>query len=203
MAAPLHSAAAERNRVPLLAELRRLLPLQGLALEIASGTGQHAAHFAAGLPGWTWQPSEADARLAASIVAWCDGLPNVRAPLALDVMAGPWAGAPTSVDAIFCANLLHISPWATTAALVQGAARHLAPAGRLLVYGPFIEEAAVPTAASNLAFDDDLRSRNPAWGLRRLADVADQAAIAGLRLRERVAMPANNLLLAFVRTAGA
>jgi len=100
---------------------------------------------------------------------------------------------------VFCANLLHIAPWACCAALLRGAARHLAPDGLLLTYGPYLEDG-VPTAASNLAFDADLRARNPAWGLRRLADVAQQAANAGLVLRERVALPANNLLLAWGRS---
>jgi hypothetical protein len=196
--ARLHSPAAERNRVPLLAELQRLLPAQGVALEIASGTGQHAAYFGGALPGWRWQPTEADARLAASIEAWCEGLPNVAAPLALDVLAWPWNSVPSAVDLVFCANLLHISPWATTAALMQGAARHLSAAGRLLIYGPFIEEG-VATVASNRAFDADLRTRDAAWGLRRLVDVTVQAQAAGLKLAQRVALPANNLLLVFTR----
>lgn len=199
--ARLHSAAAERNRVPLLAELQRLLPESGLALEIASGSGQHAAHFAAALPGWRWQPTEADARLAASIAAWCAELANVATPLPLDVLAPAWAGAPERVDAIFCANLLHISPWATTLALMQGAARHLAAGGRLLLYGPFIEDD-VATAPGNRAFDADLRAREAAWGLRRLSDVLQQGAGAGLQLQERIAMPANNLLLVLVKRAG-
>jgi hypothetical protein len=158
----------------------------------------HAAHFAATLPGWRWQPSDGDARSLASIAAWCDGLANVLAPLTLDVLANPWPGVPAIVDAVFCANLLHIAPWATCAGLMRGAARHLAARGLLLTYGPYIVDGE-PTAASNLAFDADLRSRDPAWGLRRLADVAAQAAAVGLRLRERVAMPANNLLLVFER----
>ena len=108
-----HSPAAERNRGPILAELLRLLPAQGLMLEIASGTGQHAAHFAAALPAWRWQPSDGDARSAASISAWCDGVTNVLPPLHLDVMADAWAGVAPLVDAMFCANLLHISPWPT------------------------------------------------------------------------------------------
>jgi len=194
----LHSPAAERNRAPLRAELQRLLPRQGLLLEVASGTGQHAAHCAAGLPGWQWQPTEADARALASIAAWCAGLPNVRLPLPLDVTAPAWAGVPPAVDALFCANLLHIAPWSACAGLMQGAARHLAPAGLLLLYGPFLEDG-VPTAPSNQAFDAELRARDPAWGLRRLADVAQQARAAGLVLRERVAMPANNLLLVWAR----
>lgn len=193
-----HSPAAERNGPPLLAELQRLLPPQGLMLEVASGTGQHAAHFAAGLPGWTWQPTEADASLLPAISAWCAGLPNVRPPLALDLLAPPPPGLPAQVDAVFCANLIHIAPWACTAALMALAAQRLAPAGRLLTYGPYLDDA-VPTAPSNLAFDASLRERNPAWGLRRLDDVTAQAARAGLRLQTRVAMPANNLLLVWGR----
>ncbi len=193
-----HSPAAERNRVPILAELRRLLPAQGQALEIASGTGQHAAHFAGALPGWTWQPTDLDPGALASIDAWCTGLPNVKPALHLDVLATPWAGVAAPLDAIFNANMLHIAPWATCAALMQGAARHLAAQGLLITYGPYFVDGE-PAAPSNLAFDRDLQQRNPAWGLRRLADVAQQAAAAGLHLRERVAMPANNLLLVFTR----
>jgi len=194
-----HSPAAERNRAPILAELQRLLPAQGLLLEIASGSGQHAAYCSAGLPGWQWLPSEADAEALPSIQAWCAGLDRVRPPIVLDVLQPDWPGVPARLDAVFCANLLHIAPWACCAALLRGAARHLAPDGLLLTYGPYLEDG-VPTAASNLAFDADLRARNPAWGLRRLADVAQQAANPGLVLRERVALPANNLLLAWGRS---
>jgi len=193
-----HSPAAERNRAPILAQLQRLLPAQGSALEIASGTGQHAAFFAAALPAWRWQPSDGDPRSAPSIAAWCEGLANVQAPLHLDVLAGSWPGVPAHVDAIFCANMLHISAWPVCAALMRGAARHLPAQGLLLLYGPFIVDGEA-TADSNLAFDADLRTRNPAWGLRRLHDVQQQAAAQGLTLRERIAMPANNLLLVFVR----
>ena len=197
-----HSPAAERNAGPILAELQRCLPARGLMLEIASGTGQHAAHFATALPGWQWLPSDGDPASLASISAWCAAAPNVLPPIALDVALTPWPGVPPSVDAMFCANLLHISPWATTPALLQGAARHLSPPGLLLLYGPYLEEG-VPTAPSNQAFDADLRARNPAWGLRRLADVLAQAHKAGLHLQERVALPANNLLLVLARRAGA
>ena len=193
-----HSPAAERNREPLLSALTHRLPAKGLALEIASGSGQHAAHFAGGLPGWTWQPSDPDPPALDSIAAWCAGLPNVRPPLLLDVLAEPWPGAPAPVDLVFCANLLHIAPWATCGALMRGAARHLAPGAPLLIYGPFLVDD-MPTAASNLAFDADLRARDPAWGLRRLADVAGQAQTAGLALTETVPMPANNLLLVWAR----
>jgi hypothetical protein len=192
------SAAAERNRAPILAALERWLPAHGTALEIASGTGQHAACFAGRLPGWQWQPTDADPASLASIDAWCAGLPNVRRAERLDVLELPWQLAPERVDAIFCANLLHISPWPTCAALMHGAARHLAPAGLLILYGPFLVDGE-PTAASNLAFDADLRARNSAWGLRRLADVLGEADAAGLALAGREAMPANNLLLVLAR----
>ena len=141
-----HSAAAERNRAPILAVLERLLPNHGIALEIASGSGQHAAHFAAALPGWQWQPSDGDASSLASIDAWCAGLANVRPALALDVMRAPWSGVAERVDLIFCANLLHISPWPTCAALMRGAARHLAPDGLLVVETAVAEEPELPLA---------------------------------------------------------
>lgn len=191
-----HSPAAERNGPPILAALQRLLPPSGLLLEIASGTGQHAAFFSAGLPGWQWQPSDYDADALPSIAAWCDGLERVRAPITLDVLDSPWPVP--QVDAVYCANMIHIAPWACTAALMQGAARHLAPQGLLLTYGPYLLDDE-PTAPSNLAFDADLRARNPAWGIRRLADVAAAATAAGLALRERLDMPANNKLLVWQR----
>ena len=195
---PAHSPAAERNRGPILAELLRRLPATGTALEIAAGTGQHAAHFAAALPGWTWQPTDGDPAARASIDAWCRGVPNVRPALHLDVLAEPWAGVPACVDLVYAANLLHIAPWAVCAALMQGAARHLSGHGLLVTYGPYLVDGE-PTAPSNLAFDADLRTRNPAWGLRRLADVEVQAHAVGLVLRESIALPANNRLLVWAR----
>jgi hypothetical protein len=193
-----HSPAAERNQGPILAALLALLPPRGSALEIASGTGQHACHFAAAMPQWRWQPSDADAGARASIAARVAqaGVRNVSAPLHLDVAEPDWRAG--TVDAIYCANLLHIAPWAACAALMQGAARHLAGAGLLIVYGPFFAEGEVP-APGNVAFDADLRARDTAWGVRQLAEVARAAANAGLTLRERLAMPANNLLLVFER----
>lgn len=195
-----HSPAAERNRAPILAQLQRVLPASGTALEIASGTGQHAAHVAAGLPRWRWQPTDAEPLVLASIDAWCKGLANVLPARCLEVLAVPAVGLLAPVDAVFCANLLHISPWATCPALMQLAARVLSPAGRLVLYGPYLEDE-VPTSPGNLAFDADLRERNPAWGLRRREDVLAQACAAGLRLRERIAMPANNLLLVLEHAA--
>ena len=201
------SPAAERNRQPILEALQRLLPEHGVALEIASGTGQHAIHFAAGLPGWTWQPSDLQADALASIAAWrtkaCadDRLTNLRPPLRLDVMAPDWP-VPDPVDAIFCANMLHIAPWPTCAALMRGAARYLAAHGMLVTYGPYLVDG-VATAPGNLIFDESLHARNPAWGIRRLADVTQEATQVGLRLREQIAMPANNLMLVFERTGQA
>ena len=195
---PAYSPAAERNRGPILAELLRRLPASGTALEIAAGTGQHAAHFAAALPGWTWQPTDANAAALPSIDAWCQGLPNVRRALQLDVQAAAWPGVPDRVDLIYAANLLHIAPWAVCSALMQGAARHLAPQGLLVTYGPYLVDG-VPTAPGNLVFDADLRASNPAWGLRRLADIEAEAHAAGLVLRESIAMPANNRLLVWAR----
>ena len=194
-----HSPAAERNRAPILAELQRLLPARGLLLEVASGTGQHAAHCSAGLPGWRWLPSDFEAAALPSISAWCAGLDRVLAPLQLDVLQAVWPGVPERLDAIYCANMIHIAPWACCAGLMQGAARHLAPPGLLITYGPYLEDG-VPTSPGNLAFDADLRARNTAWGLRRREDVAQEAARAGLSLQERVAMPANNLLLVWGRS---
>jgi len=196
------SPAAERNQGPILAVLQRWLPARGVALEIASGSGQHAARFAAALPGWNWQPSDAEPEALASIDAWCAGLGNVRPAVRLDVMQAEWQGVPRRVDAIFCANMLHISPWSTCAALMHGAARHLAAEGVLLLYGPYLVDGET-TAPSNLAFDADLRARNPQWGLRRLDDVTSAAEAVGLRLRSRETMPANNLLLALTRAAPA
>jgi hypothetical protein len=201
--ARLHSPAAERNQGPLLAQLQSLLPAQGVALEVASGSGQHMAHFAAGLPGWRWLPSDkvdgASSPGLASINAWCTGLANVAPPLALDVMSHQWLGVPTPLDLVYCANMLHIAPWPTCAALMQGAARHLGASGWLLIYGPFVVDGQA-LAPRNAAFDADLRARNALWGLRRLADVQAQALAAGLRLQQQRALPANNMLLVFERT---
>jgi len=193
-----HSPAAERNGPPILAALQRLLPPTGLLLEIASGTGQHAAFLSEGLPGWQWQPSDVELGALPSIAAWCQGLDRVRPPVSLNVLDASWPGVPSPLDAIYCANMIHIAPWACTAGLMQGAARHLAPQGLLITYGPYLLDSE-PTAPSNLAFDADLRARDPGWGIRRLADVAETAAAAGLQLRERLDMPANNKLLVWSR----
>ncbi|NRF65531.1 DUF938 domain-containing protein [Aquincola sp. S2] len=192
------SPAAERNRQPILDVLRRVLPPAATVLEVACGTGQHAAHFAAAHPAWQWQPTDADAAALPAIAARCAALANVAAPLHLDVLAQPWPSSLQGFDAVYCANMIHIAPWPTCAALMRGAARVLTAGGRLLLYGPFIVDGE-PTAPSNLAFDADLRARHPAWGLRRLADVVAEAGAAGLTFEQRFDMPANNLMLVFLR----
>jgi hypothetical protein len=193
------SAAAERNKQAILEILRQVLPAQGSALEIASGTGQHVACFAAGLPHWTWQPTDYQASALPVIAARIaqQKLANVRAPRQLDVTNARWfadAEPAPRFDLIFCANMLHISPWATCAGLMQGSARHLSTDGVLITYGPYLEDE-FATANSNLEFDRSLRAQNPAWGIRRRLEVEAQAAKAGRHLSARHAMPANNLLL--------
>jgi Protein of unknown function (DUF938) len=195
-----HSPAAERNAAHILAELKRLLPPSGLLLEIASGTGQHAAFCGASLPDWTWLPSDAEAEALPSIRAWCAGLPNVREPIQLDVLRSQWPDVPAQIDAIYCANMIHIAPWACCVGLFEVAARHLTPQGLLITYGPYLEDE-VPTAPSNMAFDGRLRSEDAAWGLRRREDVEQVAAQAGLSLRSRIEMPANNLMLIWERSS--
>ena len=200
MSQPDFSLAADSNKQPILDALCRVLPERGRALEIASGTGQHVAWFAAGLPDWTWQPTDAQPGALNSIAQRVAqlGLSNVRAPLQLDVMAAQWLPDDARFDAVFCANMLHIAPWATCAALMRGSARYLAPGGVLITYGPYLEDG-VPTSPGNQAFDQSLREQNPDWGIRRREDVEREAARAGLRLSARHALPANNLLLVWTR----
>jgi SAM-dependent methyltransferase len=197
---PPTSAAAERNKDPILAVLRSVLPATGSVLEIASGTGQHVCHFAAALPGVRWQPSEPDAASRDAMVARirAAGLENVADPIALDVHEPRWpVGA--DLDAILCINMIHISPWSTTTALCVGAARHLRAGGVLVTYGPYLENGTA--AQSNLDFDASLRRRNAAWGLRDLDDVTRVAAGHGLVRRRIERMPANNLSLVFAKSA--
>jgi Protein of unknown function (DUF938) len=159
-----HSPAADRNKQPILDALRRWLPAQGAALEVACGTGQHACHLAAGLPGWTWWPTDPDPGALASTAAWAAdaALPGLQAPQRLDVTAKPWQLAePPSPDMVFCANMLHIAPWAACVGLLRGAAARLAPAGALVLYGPFLGTGEADSMG-NLAFDADLRQRHPA-----------------------------------------
>lgn len=195
------SPAADRNKEPILHALRRRLPPAVSVLEIASGTGQHAQHLASACPGWTWQPTDAaDAAALQAIDQRCRGLANVLPAVRLDVLTVPWPIEGASYGAVYCANMLHISPWSTCPALMRGAASHLTSGGLLLLYGPFRIDGE-PTAPSNAAFDADLKSRNAEWGLRPLAAVKHEAAAQGLVLQDVLALPANNLLVSFTRTA--
>ena len=192
----LHAPAALRNRDALLAALRPLLPSAGLVLEVASGTGEHAAHLAAALPGLTFQPTDPAGEHRASIDAWTAGLVNVRPALALDAAAAAWPVA--RADVVLCVNMIHIAPWAATEGLVAGAARVLPPGGVLALYGPF-RRGGRHTAPSNAEFDAGLRARDPAWGVRDLDEVAAVAEGAGFGRAEVTQMPANNLLVGFRR----
>lgn len=194
-----HAPATQRNRDPILAVLKRVLPETGLVLEIASGTGEHASYFASRLPQISWQPSAPMADSRRSIRAWAGDVEtgNLLEPLDLDVLMDPWPI--DSADAVVCVNMVHISPWRVTEGLMRGAARILPQEGILYLYGPYKIDGE-HTAPSNAAFDDSLKSRDPEWGVRDLADVTAEAAANGLRHVETVAMPANNLSVIFRKT---
>jgi SAM-dependent methyltransferase len=190
--------AAARNREPILAVLRDWLPADGTVLEIAAGTGEHALHFAAAFPRLAWQPTDPDPEARASIDAWRqeEGTPNLVPALHLDVMAADWPLCEAA--AVIAINLVHISPPEASTGLLEGAARLLAPGAPLILYGPW-RVRGEPLAPSNLAFDAALKERDPRFGLRDLTAFAAEARDAGFTLAERRAMPANNLMLRFVR----
>jgi len=192
-----HAPATLRNRDAILAVLREALPSSGLVLEVASGSGEHAVHFAAALPALDWQPSDPDPAALASIEAWRGeaGLANLRAPILLD------AAADWPIDrayAMVCINMVHISPWAATVGLFTQGARLLPKGAPLFLYGPYFQADVAP-APSNVEFDASLRARDPRWGIRALEDVAALATAQGFALDRVQAMPANNLTLIFRR----
>ena len=193
------SPASERNKGPILEQLLQFLPADAQVLEIASGTGQHVAHFAAALPRSAWQPTDADPANLPTIAARCDGqsLHNVHAPLELDVHAPLWP-VPDDFDAVVCINMIHIAPWSATPALLAGSRRVLRADGpRLLfLYGPY-REGGHHTTPSNEQFDASLRARNADWGVRDLETVTTAAGDQGFRRLTVARLPANNLLLAF------
>ena len=188
--------AALRNREPIAEVLGNWLPESGLVLEIASGTGEHAAFFAERFPGLEWQPSDVDEGALDSIRAWRSraALPNLREPVRLDASQSDWPIE--SADALLSINRVHISPWQSALGLLDGAERLLPGGGRLILYGPWLSED-VDTAQSNLAFDRDLKSRDSRWGLRKVEDFAAEAGKRGFRLVEQRLMPANNRMLLF------
>jgi SAM-dependent methyltransferase len=195
----LTSAAAERNKDPILTVLETVLPASGRVLEIASGTGQHVCFFAAALPGIRWQPTEPDDALreAISIRLREAALTNVDPPIALDVLEPLWPLS-GSFDAVLCVNMIHISPWSTTHALCRSAARVLGTRGLLILYGPYLENGTA--VQSNLDFDASLKRRNAEWGLRDLDEVTRVANAHGLQRKQIVRMPANNLTLVFAKS---
>lgn len=194
----LHWPAPERNKVPILEVLRRILPSAGRLLEVASGTGQHSAYFAGALPAWTWLPSDVDPKNLASIAAYVAeaALPNLAAPRELDVCAHDWGVS--ELDAVFNANMIHIAPWECCEGLLRGAGRNLRDGGVLIMYGPF-RIGGEHTAESNREFDSDLRRRDPRWGVRDLEVVVELAQSFGLTHCDTIAMPANNQSIVFER----
>ena len=191
-----HAPAAQRNRDAILEVLRSVFPESGLVLEVASGTGEHAVHFARLLPGLVWQPSDPDPGARQSISAWiaAEKLENVREPLELDAASEEWPI--DRADAMVCINMIHISPWESTEGLMRGAGRILDSGAPLCLYGPY-RRAGRPLEPSNEAFDQDLRRRDSRWGLREVDKVAECAARNGFEHVGTVEMPANNLTLIF------
>jgi hypothetical protein len=194
----LSAPAAQRNREPIAAVLADWLPPAGVVLEVASGSGEHAVHFAGAFPHLDWQPSDPDPQAVRSIEAWRadSGLTNLREPLVLDATAAAWPIE--RADAVLNINMVHISAWEAALGLLDGAARLLGHGAPLILYGPWIVDG-VETAPSNLAFDADLKRRNPGWGLRRVEDFAREAIARGLDLMDQRAMPAHNRMLLFRR----
>jgi SAM-dependent methyltransferase len=195
LSGPRRSApAALRNREAIAEVLDEWLPRSGLVLEIASGSGEHAVYFAERFAMLEWQPSDIHLDALASIAAWREeaGLLNLREPIALDAASADWPF--DRADAILSINMVHISPWKSALGLLKGAARLLAPGAPLIMYGPWLK-GDVPTVESNLAFDADLKRRDPRWGLRLVEDFADAAVTSGLVLEATRTMPANNLML--------
>jgi SAM-dependent methyltransferase len=190
--------AALRNREPIAQVLSDWLPASGLVLEVASGTGEHAAFFASRFPHLDWQPSDTDPLALGSIEARQadSGLSNLRQPVVLDVIMDRWPV--DAAAAVLSINMVHISPWTAALGLLDGANRVLQPGAPLILYGPWIAPG-VETAPSNLAFDADLKSRDPAWGLRRVEDFAAEADLRGFSLGDQREMPANNRMLLFIR----
>ncbi len=194
----LSSPATRRNRGPILEVLQRVLPARGLVLELASGTGEHAAWLAPRLPRLEWQPSDPDPMLRDSIAAWLAEVAtgNLKPPLDIDARTETWPVP--AADAVVCINMLHIAPWAVCQGLMRGAGRVLPDGGVLYLYGPYMLQGR-HTAPSNRGFDHMLRSENPEWGVRDLDVVTAEAAAHRLALDETVPMPSNNLSVIFRR----
>jgi hypothetical protein len=194
-----YAPATLRNRDFILDVLRDVLPMMGVILEIASGSGEHVVHFARNLPSLVFQPSDREPDALRSISAWVEAadVANARAPIVLDASQSPWPIA--SADGIICINMVHISPWDATVGLIRGAAAILPPGSPFYLYGPYKREG-FATAPSNEAFDRNLRDRNPTWGLRDLEAVVAIAESVGFSVPTVTEMPANNLSVVFRRS---
>jgi hypothetical protein len=186
--------AAERNKQPILDVLLRVLPATGVVLELASATGQHVEHFARALPNLIWQPSDHDPEHIATLQERVRraNLGNLLQPLRIDVTETTWPIE--EVAAIYNANMIHISPWQVTLGLFAGASRLMSRGAVLVTYGPYSVDGE-HISDSNRSFDESLKSRNPAWGVRDVTEVSAVAAEHGFALEERVLMPANNFTL--------
>lgn len=190
-----HAPSAARNAAAILAVLQEVAPKQGRVLELAAGTGQHAAEFAAALPGLAWQPTDHDAANLPSIAAWRaqSGAANLRAPLVLDAASPGWGGLWGGQDLILVVNLLHLIPARAAETVLAEAAAALAPNGRFLIYGPFLRQGRT-TSAGDAAFHASLQAQDALIGYKDLDWVSGQLQSAGhtVAIRE---MPANNLML--------
>lgn len=193
----LRSEAAERNKAPILSVLQRVLPARGRLLEVSSGSGQHVAAFAAEMPDWHFSPTDLEPSSLRSIDAYVTEakLSNVNPAVRLDAAEWPWPV--TEANAIFNCNMVHISPWEATEGLMNGAGKVLKAGGKLVLYGPYVIDG--KTAGSNLRFSENLKSRDPSWGVRELNDVKKLAGRNGLSHAETVAMPANNHIVVFTK----
>ncbi|HVU02868.1 MAG TPA: DUF938 domain-containing protein [Polyangiaceae bacterium] len=197
-----HFPAADRNRAPILETLRTIFPKTCRVLEVGSGTGQHAAFFTAEEPGWVWQPTDFSAENVASVEAYRveSGRPNFLPTIQLDARSDEWPEGP--FDAVYSANVIHISPWEVAEGLFRGSARVLAPSGVLVLYGPF-RFGGTFTADSNAAFDDKLRREDASWGVRDLDDLNREARANGFLAGTVLERPANNHVIVFERARGA
>ena len=197
--AKLYAPATLKNREPILSVLKLTLPKNGLVLEIASGSGEHAAFFAPRLEGLTWQPSAPSPESQASISSWAEETQsgNLLTPVELDVLVEPWPVL--QADAIVCINMIHISPWAVTKSLIAGAGRTLRTGGILYLYGPY-KVNGEHTSLSNQTFHESLKSRDSQWGIRDLTDIISEAKTQGLMHTQSIQMPTNNQSVIFERT---
>jgi len=210
-----YAPATQRNREPILNVLRQVLPSTGTVLEIASGSGEHAIAFAPQLAPCKWLPSDPNSIALASIAAWRRAYPapNLYPPIQLDVTETPWTVEQnplpnelletdfdlSAIRAIVNINMIHISPWSACLGLMAGANRILPIGGILYLYGPYKQQGN-HTAESNRVFDQNLRSQNPAWGVRDLEAVVEAATAQSLTFVKTVSMPANNLSVIFEKT---